>query len=37
VPGELARLCAKEGEMVAMARFDPLGPWWKPEKVVSPA
>lgn len=36
-PGELACLCAKDGGMVAMARFDPSGPWWKPEKVVSPA
>lgn len=35
--GQRARIYGSEGELIAVARYDPSGPWWRPEKVVSPA
>lgn len=34
--GQRARIYSDQGEFVAVARYDPSGPWWRPEKVVSP-
>ncbi len=35
--GQRARIYSDHGELIAVARYDPSGPWWRPEKVVSPA
>jgi tRNA pseudouridine55 synthase len=29
-----ARMYSVEGVLLALARYDPAGPWWRPEKVV---
>jgi tRNA pseudouridine55 synthase len=34
--GGLARVYDAQGEFIATASFDPTGPWWKPDKVISP-
>jgi tRNA pseudouridine55 synthase len=35
--GALARIYSTEGDFLALARYDPAGPWWRPVKVVAPA
>lgn len=35
--GAPARMYSSEGRFLALVRYDPAGPWWRPEKVVAPA
>jgi anaerobic selenocysteine-containing dehydrogenase len=35
--GDLVRVYDSDGAFIATAQFDPEGPWWKPDKVISPA
>lgn len=35
--GDLVRVYDSEGVFIATAEFDPSGPFWKPDKVISPA
>jgi tRNA pseudouridine55 synthase len=37
VEGDLVRVYDSEGMFIATAQYDPTGPWWKPDKVISPA
>ncbi len=34
--GDLVRVYDSEGSFIATAQYDPTGPWWKPDKVISP-
>lgn len=36
-PGSSARMYSSEGVFLALARYDPSGPWWRPDKVISAA
>jgi tRNA pseudouridine55 synthase len=36
-PGQKARIYSREGHLVAIARYDPAGSWWRPERVINPA
>ena len=35
--GDLVRVYDSGGAFIATAQYDPTGPWWKPDKVISPA
>ena len=35
--GDLVRVYDSEGAFIATAQYDSAGPWWKPDKVISPA
>ena len=34
--GDLVRVYDSGGAFIATAQYDPTGPWWKPDKVISP-
>lgn len=35
--GDLVRVYDSDGAFIATAQYDPTGPWWKPDKVISSA
>jgi tRNA pseudouridine55 synthase len=34
-PGDRARVYSSDGRFLALARYDPAGPWWRPDRVVA--